>query len=248
MSECAVAAARNVQGLLRDAEMLADSGSMARAYSLAVLAVEECGKAGYLMTLAVLPETVRARAPVGRILEWHQLKLVGGLLMAAIPADGPGLAAKLAAMRAPQAMQIVTALSVPAEEADRLKRRGLYVDMDRAGRICEPSDIIEAEVSSQLTRARQAAASAAVLLGPEVEARLANPPAEVIELGCALIDVVTQAGNARTPEAAADIALNAISNLCDSMATKQRERTPARATRTTAPAAQVNPSKSPGRL
>lgn len=235
MSACAVAAARNVQGLLRDAEMLAGSGSIARAYSLAALAVEECGKAGYLMSLAVLPKTVRARAPVGRMLEWHQFKLVGGLLMAAVPVDEPGLAAKLAAMRAPQAMQIVTALSVPAEEADRLKRRGLYVDMDRAGRICEPSDITEAEVSSQLTRARQAAASAAVLLGPEVEAWLANPPAEVIELACALVDVVTQAGNARTPEAAADIVLNAVSNLCDSMATKQRERAPARATGTTAP-------------
>ena len=42
---CAVAAARNAQELLYDAEALDGYGSRARAYSLAVLAVEESGKA-----------------------------------------------------------------------------------------------------------------------------------------------------------------------------------------------------------
>jgi len=142
-----------------------------------------------------------------------------------VPIDPPELAAKLAAMPAGQATQILATLSVPAEEADRLKRRGLYVDMDQAGRICEPSQITEAEVTSQLARARQAAASAAVLLGPDARARLADPPAELIELACALVKVVTQAGNARTLDAAADIMLNAVSNLRDSMAIKDAERT-----------------------
>ena len=49
---CGVAAARNTDGLLRDAETLAGAGRPARAYSLAALAVEECGKALCLMALA----------------------------------------------------------------------------------------------------------------------------------------------------------------------------------------------------
>lgn len=220
LSACTLAAARNGLGLLRDAELLAASGSAGRAYALAALAVEECGKALSLTALAVLPRTVRMQAPVGRMLEWHQLKQVGGLLVAAVPIDPPGLAAKLAAMPAAQAAQILTALSVPADEADRLKRRGLYVDMDRAGRIREPSEITEAELASQLERARQAGASAALMLGPEAQARVANPPPEVVELASALVSVIIEAGNGRTPEAAARIVLDAVGKLRDSMATE----------------------------
>lgn len=232
---CAVAAARNVLGLLADAELLSGSGSTARAYSLAALAVEECGKAFGLTALAVLPRTLRTRAPVGRMLEWHQLKQVGGLLIAAVPIDAPGMAVKLAAMPATRATQIMATLSPPADEADRLKRRGLYVDMDRSGRICEPSEITEAELTSQLARARQAAVSAALLLGPDAQARLANPPAEVIELASALVNALIQEGKARTPEAAAHIMLNAVRDFRDSMALKHAERSPTRATKTAAP-------------
>jgi AbiV family abortive infection protein len=204
--------------LLRDAELLARSGAAARAYSLAALAVEECGKAMALTVLAMLPRAMRARAPVGRLLEWHQLKQVGGLLIAAVPIDAPGLAVKLAAMPSTQATRILANLDEPADEADRLKRRGLYVDMDRKGRIREPSEITEAELSSQLERARQTAASATLVLAPETRARLANPPREVIELASALVNALIRGGNARTPKAAADIMLNAVNGLRDSMA------------------------------
>ncbi len=95
LSACAVAAARNAQGLLHDAEVLARSGSAARAYSLAAFAVEECGKAACLVALAVLPKSLRARAPVGRLLEWHQSKQVGGLLIAAVTWEVPGVAPRL---------------------------------------------------------------------------------------------------------------------------------------------------------
>lgn len=44
LAKCAIAAARNAQGLLQDAELLAASGRTARAYSVSVLAVEECGR------------------------------------------------------------------------------------------------------------------------------------------------------------------------------------------------------------
>lgn len=215
---CGVAAARNTQGLLHDAETLARSGSAARAYSVAALAVEECGKAGCLMALTVLPRSVRMQAPVGRMLEWHQLKQVGGLLIAALTFDEPGLASKLAAMPAARVVQILSVLSRHSDESDRLKRRGLYVDMDRFGRIREPSEITDAEVTGELSRARQATASAAWLLTPEARARLADPSAEAVELACALTSALTRAGHARTPEAAAEVVLNTVSKLRDGVA------------------------------
>jgi AbiV family abortive infection protein len=227
LAACAFAAARNTQALLHDAEILAGAGSTARAYSLAALAVEECGKAGSLAVLAMLPEAQRMQAPVGRMLEWHQLKQVGGLLMAIVPIDEPGSAAKLAAMPEAEATQILSTLSAPADEADRLKRRGLYVDMDRTGRIREPSEITHAEVACQLERARQAAASVALMFEQEAQDRLANPPAEATELACALVDALIQAGRrARTPEAAAGVIHNAVSKLRDTMAIKHAQSNP----------------------
>ena len=220
LSACAVAAARNAHGLLHDAEVLARSGSAARAYSLAALAVEECGKAAGLTALVALPKTLRTQAPVGRLLEWHQLKQVGGLLTAAVTWEGPGVAPKLAAMPAARAAQILRTLCVPAEEADRLKRRGLYVDMDRGGRIREPSEITGAEVINQFARARQATASARMLLDPEVQARIARPPTEAIELCGALASAVTLAGYTRTPEAAAEVMLDAVRKFQTTMAIK----------------------------
>src|SRR5260370_16599860 len=84
-----VAAARNARGLVQDAELLSGAGRLARAYSLAGLAVEEVGKAGSLPDLAAMPENLRARAPVGRMLEWHQIKLVPAHLIPPSPFGGP---------------------------------------------------------------------------------------------------------------------------------------------------------------
>jgi AbiV family abortive infection protein len=218
LSACAVAAARNARELLYDAESLAGSGSRGRAYSLAVLAVEESGKAAGLTALAGLPNGMRTHAAAGRLLQWHQLKQVGGLLIAAVTFEAPGVAAKLAAMPATQVTQILRSLSVSAEEADRLKRRGLYVDMGPTGRIREPSEVTEAEVTSQFVRARQATASAGMLLDPEVQARIARPPAEAIEFCGALASALTRAGHTRTPEAAADVILDAIRKFQTTMA------------------------------
>jgi AbiV family abortive infection protein len=220
LSACAVASARNAQQLLYDAEALAGSGSRGRAYSLAVLAVEESGKAAGLTALAGLPNGMRTHAAAGRLLQWHQLKQVGGLLIAAVTFEAPGVAAKLAAMPATQVTQILRRLSVSAEEADRLKRRGLYVDMGPSGRIREPSEITEAEVTSQFVRARQATASAGMPLDPEVQARIARPPAEAIELCGALASALTRAGYTRTPEAATDVILDAVRKFQTTMAIK----------------------------
>jgi AbiV family abortive infection protein len=214
---CAIAAARNAHGLLQDAELLAGSGRAARAYSLAALAVEECGKAMALAALAATPEKLRAQAPVGRLLEWHQLKLVGGLLMAMVPLGD--VAVRLVAMPDAELARILSSLDAPADQADRLKRRGFYVDMDPHRRIREPSEITESDVASKLGRARQATASASVLLDPQAQARLANPPAEAVELAHELISALSAAGYARTPKAAADVIIRAVHKFRDRKAT-----------------------------
>src|SRR5258708_13118214 len=82
---CAVGAAANAQDLLGDAELLAAAGRHPRAYALAALAVEEAGKAASVAALAMMPVSLRAPAPAGRLLEWHQLKLISGMLLAAAP-------------------------------------------------------------------------------------------------------------------------------------------------------------------
>jgi AbiV family abortive infection protein len=209
LAACTAAAARNAQGLLHDAEVLAKAGCTARAYSLAALTVEECGKAACLAVLAVLPKRLRAHAPVGRMLEWHQLKQVGGLLGAV----APDAARKLAAMPAAQATRILSTLSALADEVDRLKRRGFYVDMDRGATISEPSDITEAEVSEQIARARRAVASASRLLTAEIQSRLASPAAESREVAGAMVEALAETGDDRTPDAAADVIVRTVGKL-----------------------------------
>jgi len=162
----AIAAARNARGLVQDAELLSGSGRQARAYSLAGLAVEEVGKAGSLATLAAMPENVRARAPVGRMLEWHQMKLVAGQLIAAVPLGVPGVATRIVTMPLSEVAEILDSAQASAQDVDRLKQRGLYVDVDRRGHVREPSEVTAAEVRVQLDRARRAVSAANALLDP----------------------------------------------------------------------------------
>ena len=209
--KCAVGAAVNAQGLLDDAELLSAAGRHARAYALAALAVEEAGKAADLSALAVMSVSLRAQAPVGRMLEWHQLKLVSGLLITAIPLGT--VAEQVAAMPPSQVAGIVEDAQVLAQDADRLKQRGLYTDIDRSGRVRLPSEVTEADVAAQLGRARLAVSSASALLVPGMAARLANPPADAIEFCRALVAAFAEAGPSRTPEAAAAVMLNAARQL-----------------------------------
>lgn len=209
----AAAAARNSGDLVRDAEILAQAHRTARAYSLAALAVEEVGKTIALAGLAGMPEALKARAPVGRMLEWHQLKQASGQFVAVVPYGRHGLAPTLLDMPEDDLAQILCSLKVPAEEADRLKRVGLYVDVGRGSQILEPTEVTEAEAARQLARARQAADGVQILLEPDEQARVAHPPAEEIELLRAVVKVLTDAGDAHTPDAAADAVTKMISML-----------------------------------
>jgi AbiV family abortive infection protein len=208
-----VAAAKNARGLVQDAEMLSGAGRLARAYSLAGLAVEEVGKAGSLAALAAMPENLRARAPLGRMLEWHQWKLVTGLLIAAVPVGVPGVAARFVTMPLSEVADILDNARASAQDLDRLKQRGLYVDVDRSGRVREPSEVTAAEVRIQLDRARRAAWAANALLDPGAPLRLANPGAASVEFSRAVVSALGATGHARGPEAAADVLVNAASKL-----------------------------------
>jgi AbiV family abortive infection protein len=213
LASCAIAAGRNAQGLLQDAELLAASGRKARAYTLAVFAVEECGKAMSLVAVAFMPGRLREQVPIRRMLDWHQLKLVGGLLLAAVPMET--VASRLAGMADAELTQVLAILDAPADEADRLKRRGLYVDLDADGKIRNPSEITEAEAAGQLGRARQAAASAFVLLEPDAQTRLEHPPGVGVEFAEALVAALIDCGDARTPQAAADVIRQAVARYRD---------------------------------
>ena len=207
------AAARNARGLVEDAELLSGAGRLARAYSLAGLAVEEVGKAGSLAALAAMPENVRARAPVGRMLEWHQMKLVAGHLVAAVPFSGPGLATRFVTMPFSEVAEILDDAQLFAQSADRLKQRGLYVDMDRSGHIREPSEVTAAEVGEQLDRAQRAASAADALLDPSALLWLANPTAAAVEFSSALVSAFSETRHARSLEAATDVLRNTATKL-----------------------------------
>jgi AbiV family abortive infection protein len=212
LAAAAAAAARNADGLLRDAEVLAAAHYTARAYSLAALAVEEVGKAVSLGGLAIMPEALKAQAPVGRMLEWHQLKQAVGQLLAVVPSGSSGLATRLLAMPAVDVAQMLSALEVPAEEADRLKRSGLYVDIGRGGRIREPSEVTEAEATRLLARARRAVGCLNLHEADE-HARLISPCAAGVELARSAVSALAEVGYARTPDAAADVIINMVSKL-----------------------------------
>jgi AbiV family abortive infection protein len=207
-----VAAARNACGLVEDAELLSRAGRLARAYSLAGLAVEEVGKAGSIATLAAMPENLRARAPLGRMLEWHQMKLVVGQLIAAVPL---GVAARFVTMPLSEVAEILDTAQSSAQDMDRLKQRGLYVDVDRSGQVREPSEVTVDEVREQLERGRRAASAADKFLDPSAPVWLANPGVDAVEFSRALVSACCEMGLglARSPEAAADVLLNAASKL-----------------------------------
>jgi AbiV family abortive infection protein len=130
-----VAATRNARGLVEDAELLSGAGRLARAYSLAGLAVEGVGKAGALAILAAMPKNLRARAPVGRMLDWHQLKLIAGQLTAALPFSALALAPRFVTLPLSEVAEILDDARAFAQDVDRLKQRGLYVDVDRSGHV-----------------------------------------------------------------------------------------------------------------
>jgi AbiV family abortive infection protein len=206
-----VAAATNAVGLIEDAEVLFSAGRQARAYSLAVLAVEELGKAGSLTALAAMPDNLRAQAPLGRMLEWHQLKLVKGTLLAVAQVAPPEACATLSAMPISEMAEILDRAQALAGNEDMVRLRGLYVDVGQNGEVQQPSEVTAAQVREQLDLARLASSTASGMLDPGATARITHPDECTIEFSRALIGAFADIGYARSPAAAAEVWLDAAS-------------------------------------
>jgi AbiV family abortive infection protein len=177
------AIARNGNEMLSDAEFLSAGERYPRAYALGALAVEELGKAVAVMMLAMMPDDVRAHAPVKALLDWHLMKQNGALLMTTLGfGSPPGGTELLGSMPVAAVAQVLTETMAQAQGVDLMKKRGLYADMGPAGEIWEPGTITRLEAQEQLGRARDVAAAAERLLAPDFLAVLAAPPAWVAGL------------------------------------------------------------------
>jgi AbiV family abortive infection protein len=216
LADAAAAAAGNASNLADAAEILADADHPARACSLAALGSEEAGKALYLTALAALPEKYRAQAPLRRMLRWHALKSVTADLVAVIEAGPPHVARRLLETPEQDLEQVLFEVRDNAEASDRLKASGLYVDIGPGGGIFEPGEVIDAAASSQLDLAQLAAKSVMPLTEPaHLQAIVANPPDEGLELMLSAMKAISAAGPARTPDAAAHVVAEAVYGLVE---------------------------------
>jgi hypothetical protein len=131
----------------------------------------------------------------------------------AVPILAPGAAVGFVTMPLGEVAEILDDAQAFAQDVDRLKQRGLYVDVDRSGHVREPSEVTAAEVREQLDRARRAASAATVMLDPAAARQLANPAAADVEFSRALVSAFGEMGSGRSPEAAADVLRNTATRL-----------------------------------
>ena len=208
----AAAAVRSGHGHIRAAEVLLEHGgnSYGQTYSQAALAVEEFGKAAGVMALAMMPDEIRARAPVKELLERHLLKHCGALLTAALGFGGEKLIAEnIAAMPVAAIAEMLESLMAQARAADGGKMRGIYADIAADGTIREPSQVTEHEAREQLASARETAAVADKLVAPLTLAALAELPQSALDLSSALFSMWLDSGPATTSQEAAQLASDA---------------------------------------
>ena len=114
---------RRTRSLLDDAELLLAKPRPARAYALAVLSVEEFGKATGVLALALMPEDLRASMsvrPLRKLLEEHEVKQLGGMLIAAVQWGKPGMSASMAATLVDQLAQLFEGTAALAGAADQV--------------------------------------------------------------------------------------------------------------------------------
>ncbi|MGN6681887.1 MAG: AbiV family abortive infection protein [Streptosporangiaceae bacterium] len=209
----AAAAAENASELVAEAELLGAAHRTGRAVSLAALAVEESGKAIGLTALAGMPASMREHAPVAKMLNWHALKQVTGQLMAAVPVRPSLVAATLLDLPAAQVDQALKDIEQSADEADLLRRRGLYVDIRADGGIYEPRHVTEAELGRQLALARNAAGATIALQDLRERALIIEPADEVLELTKSAVRAVMVSRQRRKPQAAADVITQTVRGL-----------------------------------
>src|SRR5215467_9097803 len=156
---------------------------------------------------------MREHAPVAKMLNWHALKQVTGQLMAAVPVRPSLVAATLLDLPAAQVDQALKDIEQSADEADLLRRRGLYVDISADGGIYEPRQVTEAELGRQLALARNAAGATIALHDLRERALIIEPADEVLELTKSAVRAVIVSGQRRKPQAAADVITQTVRGL-----------------------------------
>jgi AbiV family abortive infection protein len=134
LGDLALAAVRNVRRLLDDADLLLKRGRWPSAYSLAVLAFEEGGKA-WMCIIAMVPDDVWPEWPYGDLITPHVDKLMAAHVMAhmlASATSGRDMIADLA--------DVGENLQELACEHNHAKQRGLYADLldDTVWEACSP--------------------------------------------------------------------------------------------------------------
>lgn len=135
LGDFALAAARNARRLLGDAEVLLKHGRWPSAYSLAVLAFEEAGKAWMCVTAMMVPDDIRPEWPYGELMAKHTDKLMAAHAMAHLFASagtGDDMIASMA--------EITENLEELAREHDKAKQRGFYADL-LDGAVWEPARV-----------------------------------------------------------------------------------------------------------
>lgn len=173
LGEFALAAARNYRRLLGDADILLKHGRAPSAYSLAVLAFEEAGKAWLSVLAMMLPDNIRPEWPFDGLMAKHTDKLMAALAMANLLAS------------ASSGNDIVTGLVEIGEDLDQLahehdkdKQRGFYVDL-LDGAVQEPATrITKNDARRMMDTVRGLLDHGAVLADPGFVAWVASPAPE----------------------------------------------------------------------
>jgi AbiV family abortive infection protein len=176
LSALALAAARNSQRLLDDAELLLKHGRRPSAYSLAVLAFEEAGKAWMSIVTMMVPPDIRPDWPHDDLIATHVDKLMAAHGMANMLASAYSGQDFMASL-----VNISENLEELAREHNQVKQRGLYVDL-LDGTAWEPARITKGEAQRMVTIVRGLLDNGGYLTDPGFVAWLADETPEVLTI------------------------------------------------------------------
>jgi len=148
LGELAITVTKNSRRLLDDADLLLKRGRWPTAYSLAVLAFEEAGKAWLCVIAMMVPADTREEYPFAGMIGAHLDKLMAAHAMAHMDAFLRGGA------NAPKSMVAVgEELETLAREHNRAKQRGLYADLSNSV-IWSPDQVTRSEAARMIATVR----------------------------------------------------------------------------------------------
>jgi AbiV family abortive infection protein len=173
LGDLAITAAKNSRRLLDDADLLLKRGRWPTAYSVAVLAFEEAGKAWLCVIAMMIPGDDREDYPFAGMIGAHLDKLMAAHAMAHMHAFIKG------GDNAPKSMiDVGVDVEMLAREQNRAKQRGLYADLTD-GVIWSPDQVTKSEAARMVAIVRGLLDHGGYLADPEFMAWLGQSPEEV---------------------------------------------------------------------